>query len=35
MKIADYKTCLIKKVQQNKNNRQKRLGLNKVRILLK
>ena len=35
MQIADYKTYLIKKVQQDINNRRKRLGQNKVKILLK
>ena len=33
--IADYKTFLIKKVQQDINNRRKRLGQNKVKILIK
>ena len=34
MQIADYKTFVLKKVQQDINNRRKRLGQNKVKILL-
>ena len=32
MQIADYKTFLIKKVQQDINNRRKRLGQNFAKI---
>ena len=35
MRIADYKTFVMKKVQQDINNRRKRLGQNKVKILQK
>ena len=35
MEIADYKTYLINKVQQDINNTRKRLSQNKVKILLK
>ena len=35
MQIADYKTYLINKVQQDINNTRKRLSQNKVKILLK
>ena len=35
MLIADYKTYLINKVQQDINNTRKRLSQHKVKILLK
>ena len=35
MQIADYKTFMKKKVQQDIINCRKRLGQNKVKILLK
>ena len=35
MQIADYKTYLINKVQQDIDNTRKRVSQNKVKILLK
>ena len=34
MEIADYKTYLIKKVQQDVNNRRKWLGQNKAKNII-